>query len=213
MEDNKNYVITVSREFGSGGRAIALKIGEMLDIPVYDRHFLEKIQEEYNLDKKAIDRIKGTRSNGWLQFAKSYRQQESDSNAAMREIHSRVTSQELYKAEEELLTSAAAEGPCVVLGRSSYHIFRNHPKAFKVMIVANREARLQRIISKYDFSTKDAEKAMEDVDKARDNYASTFSKTDRHDMRNFDMMLNVTGIPTDTAARLIAEAAKCRFGL
>ena len=49
MEDNKNYVITVSREFGSGGRAIALKIGELLDIPVYDRHFLEKQVTKYYL--------------------------------------------------------------------------------------------------------------------------------------------------------------------
>ena len=83
--EHPKFVITINREFGSGGREIALKLSEILDIKIYDKAFLDHICQQFNLSEEEVEKIKSEKKNWWSEFCRFYKQfGVSDSTAADR---------------------------------------------------------------------------------------------------------------------------------
>ena len=101
----KKFVVTIGREFGTGGRQIAVELAKILGVELYDKGLLQQLEERYNLSQEEIDKVKGMKKSWWFE----------------------TISQDLYNDEEFIVRSLAEKESCVILGRTGFHIFRDHP--------------------------------------------------------------------------------------
>lgn len=185
----KRFIVTIGREFGTGGRKIATELAQMLGVQLYDRQLLEPIREEYNLTQAQVDQIKSVKPSWWYENV----------------------SQDLYDEEEKLVRELAEKESCVILGRTGFHIFRDDERAFKVFLMAERPFRRDKVARRLDIDEAGADKLIDKVDEARENFTKTFSGKSRYDARNYDLVLNVTGLEPTEVARFIAECVERRI--
>lgn len=186
---DKKFVVTIGREFGTGGRRIASELAQILGVQLYDRQLLEPLKERYNLTQEEMDNIKAHKPSWWYES----------------------TSQDLYEDEEFLVRSLAEKESCVILGRTGFHIFRDQPGAFKVFLMADRPFRRDKVARRLNINEGSADALINKVDEARENFTKTFSGKSRYDARNYDLVLNVTGLEPKEVARFIAECVQRRL--
>jgi cytidylate kinase len=209
MNKEKNYVITINRELGSGGRTVGRKLAEKLGVPYYDKLLIKSLQEKYNLSVDEIEKEKGNKHT-WLTYLKNafvsinqnrdelwYYQMANGEQADM------VTSDEMFKVEQQILKTVAEEQSCVIAGRSGFHIFANHPNHLSIMIQASMESRIARVMKKQGLSREQAEKAIKHVDQMRENYVRKYTGKSRYDTRNYNLVINMDGKTEEEAVNLI----------
>ncbi|MBR0309436.1 MAG: cytidylate kinase-like family protein [Paludibacteraceae bacterium] len=206
------FIVTIGREFGTGGRRIAQELGELLGIKVYDRKLLDALKEKYNLTQEEMDRIKAKKQTWWDEFSTFYQQAQAWANRPYYEsvYVPNVTSELLYEEEERILKALAERESCVVLGRTGFHIFRNEPSAFKVFLIADKSFRRDKVARRLNINEGSADLLINKVDEARENFTLTFSERSRYDARNYDLVLNVSGLDPKSVAQFIADCLKQR---
>ena len=204
-----NFVITINREAGSGGKEIAEKLGELLGMKVYGKEILASIREKYNLTHEDIERIKGTKSGWWADFCRFYKQ--FGTTAAIAYESFEVDSRQLYYEETIILKDLAEQESCIIVGRTGFQIFKDNPDAMRLFLISNPECRMKRLMQKQGVDEKGAREIMERTDKARENYTKSFAETSRYDARNYDMVINVSGFTTDQVAHFLAENVRRKY--
>ena len=199
---DKKIIITINRECGSGGGKIARLLGQKLGLKVYDRLMLDSIAEQFDMTIEHIERVKAQKTNWWSDFCQFYKQFGAFSHTPNDE--SKVTPIKLYNAEAELLRNLAEKESCIIIGRAGFHIFRDYPNALHLLIIAKREARIDRICRKQNLTIEEAAKMVDKIDDARDTFVKNVADTSRHDARNYNFTLDVTGLqPEKVAASLV----------
>ena len=187
----KRFIVTIGREFGTGGRKIASELAEMLGVKLYDRQVLEPIREGRQLTQEEVDQIKSVKPSWWYENV----------------------SQDLYNEEEQLVRELAEKESCVLLGRTGFHIFRDDERAFKVFLIADKTFRRDKVARRLNINEGSADALLDKVDEARENFTKTFSGKTRYDARNYDLVLNVTGLESTEIARFIAGCVTRKLGL
>lgn len=201
-------IVTIGREFGTGGRKIANELAELLGIKVYDRKLLTQLEERYSLTAEEIDKIKSHKKSWWEDFNLFYshtRRWKETENGLEEEI---VNSERLYADEKEILQALAAEESCIILGRTGFHIFKDDPRAFKVFLIADITTRRDKVARRLNINEGSADLLIKKVDEARENFALTFSEKSRYDVHNYDLVLNVSNMDPKVVAQTIAICAK-----
>ena len=210
--ENPKFVIAINREFGSGGREIAYKLGELLNVNVYDKAILETLTTKFNLTVEEMQRIKAAKPNWWNEFCRFYQQFGAAGQGGYTPQEDReVTSQQIYLAETQILRDLASQESCVIIGRSGFHIFRNHPYAMRIFFIADRKARVKRVMEKFALDEDAASMRIDKVDEARDTYTQTVAGVSRYDARNYDFVFNVTQFPTDLVAQFLADNIRKKY--
>ena len=198
-----NTVITINRECGSGGGEVAQRLGEKLGIKVYNRVLLEDIAKQFDMTTENIERIKAQKSGWWSDFCRFYQQFGAAShNTGARPEPTPLT---LYYAEANLLRELAEKESCIIVGRAGFHIFRDHPNAIHLLLIADRDARIARIAKKQNLSPEEAAKVVDNIDKSRDTFVKSVADTSRHDARNYNVCVDITGIQPEEVATFLAE--------
>jgi len=182
----KKFIVTIGREFGTGGRQIATELAEMLGVKLYDRKVLDPIKEHYNMTQEQIDKMKAVKPGWWYE----------------------PLSKEMYDEEEVLVRELAEKESCVIIGRTGFHIFRDDPRAFKVFLMAEKAFRRDKVARRLNINEGSADALIDQVDEARENFTQTFSGKTRYDARNYDLVLNVTGLEPKEVARFIADCVQ-----
>lgn len=203
-------IITINRESGSGGREIALRLGEMLNMNVYDKAILEAVTEKYHLTKHEIERIKAKKINFWDDFCQFYRQFDAVGDNYQPESN-KVTSRELYYAESQIMRNLASQGSCIIVGRCGFSVFKDNPDAVKVFIHADRDVRIRRVVETKKLDEKGAAEYIDEVDKARENFTKYFAGSSRYDTRNYDVSLNVSHFSIEEVVSFLAENIRRRM--
>ena len=210
--EKRNFVIAINREFGSGGREIACKLGNILGINVYDRDILDKLTKQFNLTVEEMESIKAKKTGWWGDFCQYYRQFSLSRELCNTVTEDReVTSKQIYYAEAQILREVAERESCVIIGRSGFHVFKDNPSALKIFIIADLNTRVRHIMNQYSLDEDAARKRIEVVDKARENYTKTFAGVSRYDARNYDFVINVSQLTTDDVAKFIAENIRKKY--
>lgn len=206
------FIVTIGREFGTGGRRIAQELGELLGVKVYDRKLLDALKEKYHLTQEEMDSIKAKRLTWWDEFASFYQQAQAWANRPYYEsvYVPNVTSELLYEEEARILKALAERESCVVLGRTGFHIFRDEPTAFKVFLIADKPFRRDKVARRLNINEGSADLLITKVDEARETFTLTFSDRSRYDARNYDLVLNVSGLEPKSVAQFIADCLKQR---
>ena len=209
MKLNEQFVITINRELGSGGRTIGKKLAEKLGVPFYDKALIKGLQEKYELTTEEIERLKGQQHNWWADFKRSLKMMPS--YAAPQLISGKTAipdfliTDDIFLSETEILKGIAADESCVIAGRSGFYILRDHPNHLSILIQARLEHRIHRLVERRGITEKEAKKIIDEVDTGRENYVKKYTGTSRYDTRNYDLVFNVDNHNEDEIVELILQ--------
>ena len=203
------FVITISREVGSGGRTIGRKLAEKLGVRFSDKELIDALQAKLNLTASGIEELKGKKKR-WLDdfiqmvapVPKSGLLVDGDSDY-ISEYNKSLSVNDVFEAEKEILNGIADQGSCVIAGRSGFFVLKGRPNKVDILITASLENRIARIMEKQNLTREKAEQVIESVDKARDNYVLRYTGQSRYDARNYNIVLNMDYLTEDKAVELI----------
>ena len=188
-------IITISREFGSGGRTIGKLAAEKLGIPCYDQQIIEQIAEESGLAKEYIqERGEYMPSSSWIANA-----------LAVRSIGGIRSEDQLWSSQCKVIMDLAAKGPCVRVGRCADHILRGEYDLLRVFVHAPMEKRAERIVRLYGESDVSVEKRLADKDKRRKAYYQLYTDTEWGVAKNYDICFDSSVIGTQKCADMIVD--------
>ena len=216
MKKDEKFVITVNRELGSGGRTIARKVAEKLGVALYDKVLIKSLEEKYNLTTEEIEKLKGSNHPWWEDFKRvasiggSWILEHSPYHSPedVKSLFDQPTTDELYKAETEILQGIAENESCVITGRSAFDVFRAHPNHLSIFIQASLPYRVNRVMRKQNVSRDTARKIIEKVDKMRENYVKKYTGTSRYDTRNYDLVVYADCLSEEEIVDIIMKYIK-----
>lgn len=192
----KNRIITISREFGSGGRTIGRGVAEKLGIPCYDSELIEKIAEESGLAKEFIvDKGEYTASGNWFVNALSY--SGGVGGLSMQDY--------LWNVQKKVIEGIAEEGPCVIVGRCADFILQEKHDLLKVFIHADLKARAERIVNVYGEREESPEKRLIDKDKRRKSYFKFYTDIEWGQATHYDVALDSGTLGIEKCIEIIAD--------
>ena len=190
-----NRIITISRQFGSGGRTIGRLAAERLGIPCYDREIIAKISEESGLAREYIEeRGEQTPSSSWIANALS-----------ARSLGGMIHEDQLWASQCKVLFDLADRGPCVIIGRCADHVLDEHHELIKVYIHAPKDKRAERIVKEYGESDVSIEKRINDKDKRRKAYYQLYTDSIWGAADNYDICLDSARIGIEKCADIIVD--------
>lgn len=198
-----NFIITINRECGSGGGEIARLLGNKLGVKVYDRKILDSVAQQFDLSVENIERIKAQRVTWWDDFCRFYQQFGTVSSSNDTPLE--ATPLSVYHAEARLMRELAAKESCIIIGRAGFHIFHNEPNAVHILIIAEDNARIDRIARKQNLSKEEAEKVIKDIDNRRDTFVKSVTGKSRLDAHNYDLVINITGMNPEQVTEFLAD--------
>ena len=189
-----NKIITISREFGSGGKYIGILVAQKLGIPCYDKDIIEKIAEESGFVDDFIKRVTEYAPSKSI-FAYSF---------VGRSASGESIEDKIFAIQKKVIRELADKGPCVFVGRSADYILRNYD-TLDVFVYASMEEKIKRTMSFKGVNEKEAKKLIKETDKKRSiNYKYYTGKT-WGERENYTVMLNSTDLGVEKTADFIAE--------
>lgn len=190
-----NKVITISREFGSGGRTVGKLVAEKLGIPCYDQEIIQKIVEESGYCEDFVaEHSEHAAYGNWL------------SNAfAFRDYYGNSIQDKIWFAQLKTIVELANKGPCVIVGRCADFILKETADCLKVFIHADPKARAQRIVEQYGESSQAPERRLKDKDKRRAAYYQMYTDQKWGDNKNYDISLSTSSLGIDKCVDIIVE--------
>ena len=174
----KNRVITISREFGSGGRTIGRKVAEKLGIPCYDSELIQEIEKETGFAADYVKEAGEYAPGGFLSSALSNR------------MFGPTNEDILWAHQYKIITSLAEKGPCVIVGRCADYILRDSADCLTAFIHADMAQRAKRIVEVYGQREEAPEKLLRDKDKCRASYYQFYTDMSWGDVRNVHIALD-----------------------
>ena len=196
-------VITIGREYGSGGRTIGKLVAKKLGIPYYDRELVDEAAKHSGLAVEAVEENDQIVTRSFLYdlaIGTSYGY--VNQSGVPLDLNTQV-----FLAQRDAILKFASE-PCVIVGRCADYILREHKDLLRVFIYADKKARLERIVSEYGEDPAKAEKLLSQSDKRRARHYEEFTDSIWGARRNYDVLLNSAALGIEKAADIICEMAK-----
>lgn len=183
-------VITVGREYGSGGRLIAQKAAEALGIPFFDRSIINMAAEETGLSADFIRRTEQQKTSSFLY------------NLYM-STQSLPVNDQVFIAQSEVIRRVAAEGPCIIVGRCADYVLRAEENCHHFFLHAPLEKRMERAVKEYGQEADNIKSTVLKHDKARANYYYHYTNQKWGDAKLYDMTLDTTRTGVEGSVKML----------
>ena len=191
---SSNIVITLTREYGSGGRYIGKLVAQKLGIKLYDKEFIIEVAEKTGLSE---------------QYIKENEQKRNSLDILNNEYYSDLSnSDELFVKESQLIKEVSDREPCIIVGRCADQILKDNKNVLKVFIYSDMKNKIDRAVKYYGMDKKKAEKEIIRIDKLRENHYKYYTDKKWKDFSNYDICINSDKVGVEKAADLIVEMAK-----
>ena len=191
-------IITISREFGSGGRFIGEEVAKKLGIAYYDKNVVNEIAEKSGLSPEYIqENAELSPKKGMFAYA-----------LAGRDITGRSVEDMVYEAQRKVILELAEKVPCVIIGRNADYILKDRDDVLNVFIHGNMPEKTQRIIRLYNVDEKKAVKMMADTDKRRMTNYNFYTEHKWGKASNYTLCLNSSQLGYDRCEKIIMECIK-----
>lgn len=194
----KKKIITISREFGSGGRFIGEKIAKKLGIAYYDKKIISRIAEQSGLSPEYIqEKAELSPKKGLFAYAFSGR-----------DITGKSVEDILYEEQRKIILKIAEEESCVIIGRNADFILKDRNDVLNVFIHGNEKEKADRIYKLYDVTEKEAVKMMSDIDKRRMANYNFYTDQKWGKAANYTLTLNSSELGYEMCEKIIIECVK-----
>lgn len=201
------YIITIGRQFGSGGRSIGQKIAEKLDIHFYDKELISIAAKESgtdpeifkDVDEKAANSLLYSLSTGMYGFGSGF--------SAMGDL---PVNDKLYLLQHKIIKEIAEKESCVIVGRCADYVLRENPDCVNIFIYADMAFRKEQSVKKHGIDEARAEHIINKTDKSRANYYSFYSGQKWGMAENYDLCINSSKLSENKIVDLIIDYIKSR---
>ena len=159
-------IITISREFGSGGRRIGELVAERLGIPFYDRALVQMAAQDTGFSEEFVDQAERRITSSFLfnlAVTGFYAERTTGADAV-------APQDTVYFAQSKAIRELAGQGPCVIVGRCADYVLRENPHCLNVFVYADLDSKLRRAVGEYGVEEKKASRILADRDRSRDIY-------------------------------------------
>ena len=189
-----HVVITVSREYGSGGRYVGRLIADKLGIKFYDKEIITKLAEVTGLSEEYIEN----------------NEQKRDASAILNNgfYMGLDNADELFVKETELIKELAAKDSCVIIGRCADFILKDEKNVIKVFVYSGMEDKIKRATQIYGYEEEKAKREIERIDKLRANHYKHYTDKDWKDFNNYDICINSDLLGVEKSADVICDMVK-----
>ena len=187
-------IITIGRQFGSGGHEIGNKLAQRLDIPLYDRNLIHMAAQEIGISNEAAENINET-SLG--RFLSSYVVSLGDYTTFMSGENVEPLSEQMYRVQTELVKKLAARGSCVIVGRCADYVLGDYSSCIHVFIHAFKEDRIRRISRIYKLNEKQAWDKIKRTDRERRLYYETHAQRPWGSIESHQILFNASLMGVD----------------
>ncbi|MEZ4526306.1 MAG: cytidylate kinase-like family protein [Desulfobacterales bacterium] len=197
-------VITISRQFGAGGRTLGKLLAKKMGYTLVDEDIIQKVADRVNVSKDCVKSIEEEAGGKLLKFmsglvAKNYIERILGGDKGF------IDEKIYVDALREIITQTAAEDNVVIVGRGGQYILQDYPGAFHILLIAKKEDRLKFMEKNYRLSRPEAEKVVDVYEKRRINLYRSFGKQD-YDMPDlYHIVLNMSRLDMDTAEELVTR--------
>lgn len=195
----KQLIISIGREFGSGGHVIAEALAKKFNIPMYDHNLLDHIAEEKNLDLATLKKFDEKPRNVLLsRTVKGHSSSPSDNIAMM---------------QFDYLKKKAEKGESfVIVGRCAEMVLKEFEGMISIFILGDKECKTKRVMEVYDISKEEARKKMERHDVYRKQYHNSYCDSKWGDSRSYDLCVNSSRLGIDGTVAMLADYIRARMG-
>ena len=195
-------IITISREFGSGGRTIGHLVAEKLGIPFYDKELVDQIALETGFAPKFVEE-NGEHAPGSSRLAYAFAAQ-----GVPGVMHGLSTADFLWNIQCNVILQLAEKGPCVIVGRNADYILKDRTDCLQAFIHASMDYRADRIVRLYGESEKSPQARLTEKDKRRKVNYQHYTGQTWGIANNYDICLDSGVIGIEKCAEIIVELAK-----
>src|SRR2546427_1712365 len=204
-------VITVTRQYASGGSDVALLVAGRLDWTVIDNEFIDEVARRAGLPVEEVAQ-REERAPGLLERLARTRAVASPEMFIASATAPRVEQDEatIVKMTERVIAEAAAHGRIVLVGRGAKAVLPERPDALPFYVVAPKPWRMNLAVERLGVDPASAEQVVDETDRQRDQYVKTYYGRHRHDFVNYDLVVNTERLGLDGAAAVIVAEARRR---
>jgi len=199
----KKMIITINREFGTGGHEIGTKLAERLGVKMVDRQVVTALAEKFEMTEEELEQVESKKMSWWDEFCMFYKP--FIEMNVYEPTKQSVTSRKMFFEQTKLLKNIVEQESCVIIGRCAFDIFKNYEGCVRIFIHASDEYRLKRVMIKQQVTNDEARKLMDQIDSKRATYISMYTERNWHDNRCYDLCLNVDKLGVDGAVDYICE--------
>ena len=202
----EHFVISIGRQFGSGGRVIGKALAEKLNIDYYDNELLVLAAKQNGLAPEFFE-SNDEISNSLFGFASNI----LDNIGLGTFTNNMLSGDTLFQMLSETIKKLASEKSCIIVGRCSDYILRDNPNCVSIFLHASEEERAKRIANRMNISEEDARVKLAEADKKRAAYYNFYSNKTWGDSKTYDLSINVSKLGIDGTLNFILDYLKMRF--
>lgn len=193
-------IITISREFGSGGREIGKTLANKLDIPFYDKELLELASKESGICQELFVKNDENYTNSFLYSLVMGNYPVTPDGRINPDM---PLNHKIFLAQFDTIRKLAKQGPCVIVGRCADYVLKSEPNAVNFFIMGNLFEKRQRILERYDIEKNKVDDFIRKTDKRRASYYNYYTDMKWGEARNYDLCINSSKTGIDGAVELM----------
>lgn len=208
----QNFVITLARGFGSGGKQIGLLLSQAFGIPCYESQILSMASEYSGISKEKFAMVDEKLQGSWL--IKKLKDAPNIDHIVMPSDKKFVSDDNLFSIQTKVIRELAATESCIIIGKCANFILRDLPNVLSVYVEAPRAYCLKRIMEKLGVTEKEAHALISKTDKYRADYFKYYTGGRTWtDPVLYDITLNTDRLGLDKCVSLIQELVRIKFAL
>ncbi|MGN0476939.1 MAG: AAA family ATPase [Ruminococcus sp.] len=194
------HIITVARQFGSGGKEIAKALADELGIDFYDKELISMAAKESGMSPEVFEKIDEQATNSLLYSLSMGLYNFGNGFSAMGDL---PVNDKLYIIQHKMIKKLADKGPCVILGRCGDYVLKEYDNVVSIFINADMDYRKEHAIKYHNVDPRRAEQVVNKADKNRANYYSFYSGQKWGQAQNYDLCINSGRMTKDDAVSVI----------
>ena len=202
-----NTIITIGRQFGSGGHEIGKRLAAHYGIGFYDKEMLQRAAKESGICKELFESHDEKPTNSFLYSLVMDTYSYGFASSAYSDM---PLNQKIFLAQFDTIKKIASEGPCVLVGRCADYALAEYPNVLSVFISGNMDEKIKYISKLYDKTPEKAKDIIVKTDKKRSNYYNYYTSKKWGDARSYDVCLNSSVLGPEGTVDAILEIIKLR---
>ena len=207
MENKNHVIVTINRLNGSGGRALGKELAKRLGVDFLDKQILDDAAKELGVTRDDVDNLMERKPRWWDDFLHFY------SNAPIGDVRDEreVTARNVYQTQCNIMKELASKGPCVIVGRGAFEVFRDQPNTLRIFVHAPEEFRINRLKEMRGLGEEEARQLLKRNDEIREKFTQEYSGKSRYDARNYDLTLDIAKATAEGAISLLEKIVRARM--
>lgn len=202
-----NLVITIGRQFGSGGRQIGKLLSEKLDIPYYDKEILAETAKDSGICEEILEHHDEKPTKSLLFSLVTGVQMHGNLGSSYMDM---PLNHKIFLAQFDAIRRLASEGGCIIVGRCADYVLRDKPNTVKLFVKADMRQRMERAVAVHGVDIAKAEDYVRKMDKQRASYYNYYATSTWGDVNNYDLCLDTGKLGIEGSVELIMDYVALR---